>query len=309
MKIACITVFCNELFRLDNWKAYYSEYKTDIDLHVIVNNGSTQDSLILKNTFPESIVLDSPGGNLLKAYNVGMKYVLGDKDVDAIMQITNDIRFKQGSILKMYEELYSDSNLAIVGPILLEKDTEKVEVFGIDVCRNNLISGKQVFPFRGELLSEIPVTKRRVAYVSAGIIMQKRSAIDEIGCQDEVINMYCDERDVAIRLSRLGYYESVIKDAVAWHQHINKDGKSGRSLFAPFYSSRNSIYLIHKHSNIISAIWRSQKTILYQSALIVYHLLKGEYNKTRFDFTIIIGTIYGLLKKMDSYPLWLSSNK
>lgn len=309
MKIACITVFCNELFRLDNWKAYYSEYKTDIDLHVIVNNGSTQDSLILKNTFPESIVLDSPGGNLLKAYNVGMKYVLGDKDVDAIMQITNDIRFKQGSILKMYEELYSDSNLAIVGPILLEKDTEKVEVFGIDVCRNNLISGKQIFPFRGESLSQIPIVKRRVAYVSAGVIMQKRGAIEKIGYQDEVINMYCDERDVAIRLKKLGYYEVVTKNAVAWHQHIDKEGKTGRSLFAPFYSSRNSIYLIHKHSNIISAIWISQKTILYQVALIVYHLLKREYNKTRFDFTIIIGTVYGLFKKMDSYPQWLSLNK
>ena len=27
MKIACITVFCNEKFRLDNWKSYFSAIK------------------------------------------------------------------------------------------------------------------------------------------------------------------------------------------------------------------------------------------------------------------------------------------
>ncbi len=39
MKIATITIFCNEEFRLNNWKELYNEYKDDVALHVIVNNG------------------------------------------------------------------------------------------------------------------------------------------------------------------------------------------------------------------------------------------------------------------------------
>lgn len=309
MKIACITVFCNELFRLDNWIYYYSEYKEDISLHVIVNNGNPQDSLILKNKFPDSIVLNSPGGNLLKAYNIGVKYVLEDDKIDAIMQITNDIQFKPGSIKKLYKELFSETNLAIVGPILLEKESEIVEVYGIDVYNNNLISGKQIFPFKGKRLSQVNIDRRKVAYVSAGVIMQKRSAIEKIGFQDEIINMYCDERDVAIRLNKLGFYEVVIKDAVAWHQHINYSGKVERSLFAPFYSSRNTIYLIHKHSNFIRAIWKSLKNIVYHIGLIGYHFFKSESNKIKYDITVIAGTIYGLFKNMKSYPKWLTSKK
>ena len=307
MKIACITVFCNELFRLDNWKRYYSEYKDDIALHVIVNNGNLQDSFLLKSSFPESIVLDSPGGNLLKAYNLGTEYVLNDKDVDAIMQITNDVKFKPGSIQLLYNELFSDTRLAVVGPILLAKDSDIVEVFGIDVSRNNLVAGNQRFPFKGKRYSQVSVERRKVAYVSAGVIMQKRSVIEKMGYQDEKIMMYCDERDVAIRLNRLGYYEAVIKDAIAWHQHVNKVGKVGRSLLAPFYSSRNSIYLILKHSNIIIAICKSFEVIVYNVVLIVYHLFKGQRNSIRYDFTVIMGALYGLFGKMDTYPKWLLS--
>lgn len=309
MKIASITVFCNEIFRLNDWIRYYSEYKDCITLHIIVNNGCPEDTELLKQSFPDSVVLESSNQNLLKAYNLGVKYALLDDNIDAIMQITNDIKFENGAIPKMYDVLFSKKEIAIVGPVLLKKDSQIVEVFGIDTYRNHLISGRQVFPYRGMTILDIPMNIRKVSYVSAGVIMQKRSAIEEIGFQDETINMYCDERDVAIRLRKLGYYEVVTKSAVAWHQHINKEGKTGRSLFAPFYSSRNSIYLIYKHSNIINAIWKSQKTILYHVALIVYHLLKGEYNKTRFDFTIILGTMYGLFKKMDNYPQWLLLNK
>lgn len=149
MKIACITVFCNEKFRLDNWKYYFSEYKDDISMHVIVNNGNKEDTKILHEIFPDSIILESEGSNLVRAYNIGTKYILKDKSIDAIMQITNDIKFKKGGIAELYKLLYSDKNIAVSGPVLLEKDSNRVEVFGIDVKNNDLIRGHQFFPYRG----------------------------------------------------------------------------------------------------------------------------------------------------------------
>jgi hypothetical protein len=39
MKIASVTIYCNERFRLEAWKEYYAGYRDELYLHVIVNNG------------------------------------------------------------------------------------------------------------------------------------------------------------------------------------------------------------------------------------------------------------------------------
>lgn len=124
-----------------------------------------------------------------------------------------------------------------------------------------------------------------------------------MGFQDETLMMYCDERDMSIRLDNLGYKELVLKDAVAWHQHVNRPGTTGRSLFAPFYSSRNRIYLVHKHSTPFRAYIAAFKTISFASLLILYHLLNNRTIDS--DRAVICGTYYGLRGKMNVYPNWL----
>jgi GT2 family glycosyltransferase len=306
MNIACITVFCNERFRLENWIRFYSEYKEDISLHIIVNNGDVKDTDLLRQSFPNSVVLESEGGNLLKAYNVGTSYALNYSDVDAIMQITNDVRFESGAIKKLYELLFSDEKLAVVGPVLLKSDSQIVESYGIDYQGwRHYRGGGQKYPYSGQDLESIKEIVRRTTYVPAGTILQKRSAIEKMGLQDDAMNMYCDERDMFIRLDKLGYYEAVTINAKAWHQHINRPGYTNRSLFAPFYSSRNGIYLVHKHANLFWAALESVRVLLYEFLLVFYHLINREPEKLQFDRAVIAGTCYGLLNIMNSLPRWL----
>lgn len=303
MKIACITVFCNEGFRLENWIRFYTEYKEDIALHIIVNNGNGSDTSILRKSFPESVVLESNSNNLLAAYNIGTKYALKDPLIDAIMQITNDVRFEGGAIRQLYDLLYSDEKLAIIGPVVLQKDSTIVESFGIDYSKR---TGEQSYPYHGNSLSDITEDIRRVSYVPAGTILQKRTAIEQMGYQDENLNMYCDERDMYYRLEKIGYYEAVTRNAIAWHQHINRPGYSDRSLKAPYFSSRNSIYLLHKHASFGNALLCSLRIVAYQSLLFIYHLLsKSNRHKTSFDKAVLIGTIHGFHNKMHNIPQWL----
>ena len=306
MNIACITVFCNERFRLENWIRYYSEYAEDISLHIIVNNGDNKDTDLLRKSFPSSVVLESEGGNLLKAYNTGTSYALKDKNIDAIMQITNDVEFESGAIRSLYELLFSDEKLAVVGPVLLQADSQIVESYGIDYqgCRHYR-GGEQVFPYKGQNIDSIKEVVRKTSYVPAGTILQKRKAIELMGLQDETLNMYCDERDMFIRLDKLGYYEAVTIKAKAWHQHINRPGYKTRSVFAPFYSSRNGIYLVRKHTNLFWAILESLRVLLYELLLSVYHFLKREPEKIKFDRAVIAGTCYGLFNKMKTFPRWV----
>lgn len=307
MKIACITVYCNEAFRVSSWKQYFSEYKDAITLHVIVNNGDKKETIFLRQSFPGSVVLESEGGNLMRAYNKGLSYVLQNTDIEAVMQITNDVKFENGAIEKLYNFLFSDDKLAVVGPVLLKKDSLIVESYGIDYTGcNHFRGGRQFFPYKGKPLKDIREEVRQTTYVPAGTIMCKRDALVIMGYQDELLNMYCDERDMFIRLKKLGFYEAVTKNAVAWHQHQNRPGMSDRSLFAPFFSSRNGIYLIHKHANCFWAWLEFFKVFIYESILVIYHLLKGELNNCKYDRAVIVGSYYGLRKNMITFPNWLN---
>lgn len=293
MNIAVITVFCNELFRLDRWEQYYIEYRNEVSLHVIVNNGNKEHSEILKGCFPHSIVLDCPSPNLLKAYNIGLKYVLANREIDAIMQITNDVQFKPGAISLMYNSLFAHEDFGIVGPTVLQKESNIIESQGV------LFKGfDSHFLNRGAKLQTSQDDFMLVSWIPAGVIMMKRNAVEKIGFQDEAINMYCDELDMAYRLQSMGYKEAIIPNAISWHQHVNNLGSSGRSTRVYYLSSRNHIYIIKKHFGVIPAILYSFKRIIYESMLVLYHIFTFKFSKILFDWVKIRGVFHGLLGDM-----------
>ena len=293
MNIAVITVFCNEIFRLDRWEQYYNEYKNEVSLHVIVNNGNKEHSEIIKARFPNSIVLDCPSPNLLKAYNIGLKYVLSSHEIDAIMQITNDVQFKPGAINLLYNTLFAHEDFGIVGPTVLQKESNIIESQGV------LFKGfDSQFLNRGAKMQTPQEDFMLVSWIPAGVIMMKRTAVEKIGFQDESINMYCDELDMAYRLQTMGYKEAIIPQAISWHQHVNYPGSSGRSTRVYYLSSRNHIYIIKKHFGVTSAILYSIKRIFYESTLVLYHLFTFKFSKIPFDWIKIRGVFHGLIGDM-----------
>ena len=61
--------------------------------------------------------------------------------------------------------------------------------------------------------------------------------------------MYCDERDMYIRLHKLGFKEGVLCTVKAWHQHIFKPGSTSRNTMASYLTARNRMYITIKHNN------------------------------------------------------------
>lgn len=293
MNVAVITVFCNELFRLDRWEQYYNEYRNEVSLHIIVNNGNKDHSSILKHRFPKSIVLDCPSTNLLKAYNIGLKYVLSSDEIDAIMQITNDVQFKPGAISLLYDSLFAHEDFGIVGPTVLQKESNIIESQGV------LFKGfDSHFLNRGTKMQTSYDNFMLVSWIPAGVIMMKRTAVEKFGFQDETINMYCDELDMAYRFQTMGYKEAIIPHAISWHQHINNPESSGSSTRVHYLSSRNHIYIIKKHFGLIPAILYSFKRIIYESMLVLYHIFTFKFSKISFDWIKIRGVFDGLLGDM-----------
>ena len=94
MNIAAITITYNDGYKFKEWVEHYQEYKSELYLHIIVDNGSEDEYMAqLKSTFTDSIIIErGKNGGCTHAYNDGIRYALNDKHVDAIMLIGNDIK-------------------------------------------------------------------------------------------------------------------------------------------------------------------------------------------------------------------------
>lgn len=293
MKIASVTLYCNEDFRLKQWINLYNEYKSEIYLHVIVNNGKEEDSEMLKSCFPDSIILYSSSNNMTHSYNVGVREIMKDKEVDAIMQITNDIRFLSGTITSLYERLMADPKLAVIGPVMLKKDSDVIESFGYIIPK---YYSDSVALYRGIQYKELKEDFKYVSCVPGGAIMVKRSAYDEFGFQDEKLHMYSDERDMFIRFDKLDYKEGVLCTAKAWHQHEYKPGSSMRTPIATYLSARNRVYITSKYYNFFVTFYVGSR--LFTLALL--RLIKHTFAKREirdYDIATLKGVVDGFILK------------
>jgi GT2 family glycosyltransferase len=224
-------------------------------MHIIVDNGSLPDYLQkVKTYFKESFIIERTiNGGCTGAYNDGIRKALKDKNVDAIMLIGNDIKLQKGSATSLYNYLYSDDKLGMVGSILLKKDSDIIENYGERITK----FGRKTFCNRNENINNNHDLFKIVSYVPGGMNLSKREFYEKVGLQDEALFMYGDERDMYIRANKSGYQEGVTKEAIAWHQHINTEGREFYLPFVCFLIARNHVYLAKKHYGIIHAVFEA----------------------------------------------------
>ena len=173
MKIASVTIYCNERFRLEAWKEYHAGYRDELYLHVIVNNGDASETAVLRESFPDSLILESPTRNMMASYNLALRKILEDPEVDAIAQIVNDIRLSPGCFSGLYGYLFSDPSLAMVSPVLLRKDSDIIDCYGCAIDPGNL---DFIHCDAGRDRKDIPEGTRLVSGLPAGIPCMNSSA-------------------------------------------------------------------------------------------------------------------------------------
>lgn len=267
MKIALISITLNDNYKINEWVSYYNEYRSEIYLHIIVDNGSEPVYIsIIKENFTNSVfIFRNSNGGCTSAYNDGIKLALANPNVDAIMLLGNDIRIPQNGITLLYNELMDimNSTIGMIQPIVLKKDSNEVENFGCgikkDLFMDLLDSGKNIY--------DIKEQSRIVESVPGGVNLAKRSFYETIGLQDEKLFMYSDEVDMALRAKKLGIKFLATKNVISWHQHLNIQNNSDRPLYSYYLISRNKIYLAKKNYT---------KKRFY--VIVLYHLISNLKN-------------------------------
>jgi GT2 family glycosyltransferase len=296
MKIAAITITYNDGYKFKEWCEHYESYKSELYKHIIVDNGSLQGYLQeVKAYFKESVIIErTSNGGTTGAYNDGIRKALEDANVDAIMLIMTDVKLQNGSATTLYNYLYSDDKLGMVGTILLKKDSNIIECYGVNITKY----GRKTYCNENENINKVHDSFRIVSYVMGGMNLSKREYYEKVGLQDEKLFMYGDERDNSIRANKLGYKLGVTKEAISWHQHINIKGREFRLPFVCFLIARNYVYLAKKHYSILHTIVETFYHFFIQTLHFIWKIHKksireGYYYHCR-------GYIAGLRGNMDN---------
>ena len=272
MKIAAITIYCDEWFRLDDWIKHYSNYKDELYLHIIINNGLIDDNQKLSTCFPHSKVIYSESKNMIFCYNLGVKEAFSHPEIDAIMQVTNDVKFESGTLTQLYNQLMSDSTLAVIGPVMLRKDSQIIESFGYIIEK---FYGDSTALYSGKSFDDLNESFKYVSCVPGGAIMVKRNAYEDFGLQDE----------------------GVLCTAKAWHQHVFKPGTATRSTLASYLSARNRIYVTKKHNSSIIAFCEFFRLFIrYVYAYLIAVIRRNSY--ADFYMASIKGLLNGYMNNM-----------
>lgn len=291
MRIASVTVAFDDFHKIDNWKKYYAVYHNEIDTHIIVDNGSSEEfRTLVESEFPDSVILHrADNGGVTAAYNLGIKYALQDSGIEAILLIDADIKLEQGAISELYKCL-SNGNAGFAAPILLRKDSNIVENYGCQIT-NGLV---YVQSDAGKQLTDVADDSRFVDGVPGGMNMGSRKLYTSIGYEDEKLFMYADELDMAIRARKAGFKLCATKKAIAWHQHANFNGKSIRLPYVAYLSARNVLYIAKKHYGTRKAVSIFVVRFFKAVAWLFAKIVKLQFNQIKYPWYSIVGLVNGI---------------
>jgi GT2 family glycosyltransferase len=287
MNVAAITITYNDGYKFREWYNHYLEYKDELFLHIIVDNGSDKDYIkLLDDTFIDSkIIKRTTNGGLTIAYNDGLTFALENKEVDAILIIGNDVRIEKGGTTKLYNFLMSRSDFGIVAPVLLAKDSDIIDDFGCYISKFLYLKPQNV----GCNVNEVNISERIVDTVTGGMSLSRREFYEQLGFQDENLFMYSDEVDLGLRAKRSAYKIAVTKSLKSWHQHINPGNRKTRLPYVGFLIGRNKLYLAYKHFNFFKVL----AVLFYQLAVLIRFFYKYDI---KYNSYFLFGIFCGFFK-------------
>ena len=245
MKIAVIVITYNDDYKFQEWCRWHEEYKQEIALHVIVDNGSSPDYIHkVESYFKDSYIIKrTSNGGCTAAYNDGIRYALSQNDITHIALIGNDIRLEANTLTTCAGLLDSDSNLGMIAPVLLEPDSTIIANYGCSIGDDLSMIAFD----KGEEVSSVKEDFRYCECVQGGMNVSKRSFYEVVGLQDEKLFMYSDEVDMAFRAKACGLKMAVTKRVKTWHQHIKSPVVVKRHPYSYYLIARNKVYVAKKH--------------------------------------------------------------
>lgn len=209
---------------------------------VVVDNGSTDDSVArIGEAYPD-IALIEAGGNLGFAggNNLGTRYAL-QQGAEYVWLLNNDTVADPRALTAMVEVAEEDPKIGAVGSVIYYMDEpERVQAWG---------AGRVSLWWGIPRYQENPVPWRSLHYITGASLLMKREALREVGLLDEgFFPIYWEDAEFGFRLRKAGWSLAVAEDSRIWHRESTTMNKNTVSKDVHWNASAARFF--RKHSRI-----------------------------------------------------------
>lgn len=267
-------------------------------LIVLVDNHSKDDSgSMLKNEFPEiELVQSSTNLGFTGGNNLGMQWAL-DNSFEYVLLLNNDTVVEPDFLQPLVVYLDQNPGYGAAQPKIMF-ETERNRIWN---------AGGGYFKWL-ELTWSVGIGKidegqfdeeKDIHWITGCAILLRSVSIRKVGMFDDRFFAYYEDVDLSFRFKKLGYRLRYLPQSKIYHVAggSSKKEKTKEGIIPPiihYYRTRNHLFLIRKHANLLSFVL----SLLYQSfrntAFVLYLALKGRFKKAR---NILKGQYDGLFVK------------
>jgi len=197
----------------------------DIEI-IVVDNGSTDDSKYILGEI-DGIKLISAEHNT--GFAGGVNAGLSTVDLAPgrmVLLLNNDAEMVPSALKKMVEQLANSSEVGILGGMVRDLDTKRVQFPGGGHL--NYLSG-----------SSRPSSSAPPDFISGAFMLIRSEVFASIGGLCEDYFMYWEDVDFSFRACRAGWKLGVAQDAIAYHKGMGSTGAD--SPVYDYYFTRSAI--------------------------------------------------------------------
>lgn len=238
-------------FNGENWlKQFLPDFIEHSSKHadvVVIDNGSTDDSLKIISSFEQKVNLVKLDHNLGFAggYNEGLKQL----DHEFFVIVNSDIQVTNGWLSPLLNVLVNNKNVVAVQPKILSFDRKEefeyagaaggfIDKFGYPFCRGRIVNHieKDLGQFNN---------CHEVFWASGACMAVKAKDFFEIGGFDHDFFAHMEEIDLCWRWKNKGKSIMYTSESVVYH--VGGGTLSYESPQKTFLNFRNSLWMIHKN--------------------------------------------------------------
>ena len=206
---------------------------------IVVDNGSTDDSMAMARIHGERVICIENGKNLgfAAGCNVGIRACHGD----IVVLLNVDTMVRKRWIEALVKHFVDDERVALAGSRLLFLDGRTIQHAGgivepNGICRHLGYGEKDDGRYRQVC---------EVDYLTGASLAIRRSALEEVGLLDEGFFFYYDDVDLASEMKERGYSVLYVPDSVVLHFETYGLRKKSFAYYRRFHRGRMRYILKH----------------------------------------------------------------
>lgn len=237
-------------------------------LVIVVDNGSSDDSVVRIRTAHPAIHLFESGRNLgfSGGNNLGIQQAMRH-EVEYVWLLNNDTQPACGSLRQLVQAAEADVRLGAVGSVLhYASDPQKVQAWGGG--RINLWNG-----YSSHATAPLKAGAS-LDFLTAASMLVRRRALEEVGLMDDRFFLYWEDTELCFRLRQNGWRLGVAPGAVVLHK-VNASTNHETGLIDRYFTA-SAMRFLSQYSSVPLL-----STFLFLSQRFLHRALTGRVEGIR----------------------------